>query len=438
MNGISPYHLLIGISIITIFSYLFNLVSKKTNIPSVLLLIVLGIIINLIDESLHFLEKDLMPLLEILGIVGLIMIVLEAALDLKLEKEKWPILWRSFLVAFLGLVASSFAIGGVLDIFLDGGFERSLIYAIPLSILSSAIVLPSVHGLEEDKKEFMIYESTFSDILGITFFYLMIQQFEPESTASFWGSLGSSVGLTVGVSLLASYILILVFQKIKSNVKLFLLISVLILLYAIGKLNHLSSLLIILVFGLVLNNPKVFFRGPLKKLIDEDALGKILNDFRLITIESAFIVRTFFFVIFGTTILLSQLVSITVFFQSIAILGLTFGLRWLFLRVTAGKELFPQVLIAPRGLITVLLFFAIPQEFNIPGFENGILLYVILATSLLMTWSLIKNSQENEGEFIRDDFFDPNPTFEDDVIKDIVTNELGIETENLKKPEPEE
>ncbi|MGB0391172.1 MAG: cation:proton antiporter, partial [Salibacteraceae bacterium] len=332
MNGISPYHLLIGISIITIFSYLFNLVSKKTNIPSVLLLIVLGIIINLIDESLHFLEKDLMPLLEILGIVGLIMIVLEAALDLKLEKEKWPILWRSFLVAFLGLVASSFAIGGVLDIFLDGGFERSLIYAIPLSILSSAIVLPSVHGLEEDKKEFMIYESTFSDILGITFFYLMIQQFEPESTASFWGSLGSSVGLTVGVSLLASYILILVFQKIKSNVKLFLLISVLILLYAIGKLNHLSSLLIILVFGLVLNNPKVFFRGPLKKLIDEDALGKILNDFRLITIESAFIVRTFFFVIFGTTILLSQLVSITVFFQSIAILGLTFGLRWLFLR----------------------------------------------------------------------------------------------------------
>ncbi len=40
-----------------------------------------------------------------------------------------------------------------LDLFLDGGFERSLIYAIPLSILSSAIVLPSVHGLEEDKKE---------------------------------------------------------------------------------------------------------------------------------------------------------------------------------------------------------------------------------------------------------------------------------------------
>ena len=431
MNGISPYHLLIGISVIIILSYLFNLISKKTSIPSVLLLIVLGIVINQVDQSIHFIKKDLMPLLEILGIVGLIMIVLEAALDLKLEREKWPILWRSFVVAFLGLIATSFAIGGVLDLFLDCGFQKALLYAIPLSILSSAIVLPSVHGLGEDKKEFMIYESTFSDILGITFFYLMIQQFEPESTASFWVSLGSSVGLTIGVSLIASYALILVFQKLTSNVKLFLLISVLILLYAIGKINHLSSLLIILVFGLVLNNPKVFFRGPLKDLVDHTAVGKILTDFRLITIETAFVIRTFFFVIFGSTIILSQLVSITVFFQSAAILILTFGLRWVFIRFIVGKDIYPQVFIAPRGLITVLLFFAIPKKFNVPEFENGILLYVILATSVIMTWSLIKDKKEPND--IVDDFFEPNPELEDDTMSQLVSGELGIDSENSTK-----
>ena len=431
MNGISPYHLLIGISVIIILSYLFNLISKKTSIPSVLLLIVLGIAINQVDQSIHFIKKDLMPLLEILGIVGLIMIVLEAALDLKLEREKWPILWRSFTVAFLGLLATSFAIGGVLDLFLDCGFQKALLYAIPLSILSSAIVLPSVHGLGEDKKEFMIYESTFSDILGITFFYLMIQQFEPESTASFWVSLGSSVGLTIGVSLIASYALILVFQKLTSNVKLFLLISVLILLYAIGKINHLSSLLIILVFGLVLNNPKVFFRGPLKNLVDHTAVGKILTDFRLITIETAFVIRTFFFVIFGSTIILSQLVSFTVFFQSAAILILTFGLRWVFIRFIVGKDIYPQVFIAPRGLITVLLFFAIPKKFNVPEFENGILLYVILATSVIMTWSLIKDKKAPND--IIDDTFEPNPTFEDNAISQLVSDELGIDTDNSNK-----
>jgi hypothetical protein len=376
-----------------------------------------------------------MPLLEILGIVGLIMIVLEAALDLKLEKEKWPILWRSFVVGLLGLLATSFAIGGILDLFLDAGFQRSLLYAIPMSILSSAIVLPSVHSLTESKKEFMIYESTFSDILGITFFYLMIQQFEPESTSSLWVSLASNVGLTVGISVIASYILILVFQKLNSNVKLFLLISVLILLYAIGKLYHLSSLLIILVFGLILNNSSLFFRGPLKGLINTEEIGKILNDFRLITIESAFIVRTFFFVIFGSTIVLSELVSVTVFFQSAAILILTFGIRWLFLRITVGKDIHPQVFIAPRGLITVLLFFAIPEQFNIPNFENGILLYIILATSLLMTWSLIKNkSSENEDELATEEEFnfDPSPDFEDNTITNLVKDELGLEDSKTK------
>ena len=42
---------------------------------------------------------------------------------------------------------------------------------------------------------------------------------------------------------------IYVFQNITGNVKLFLLIATLLLLYAVGKMFHLSSLLIILVFG---------------------------------------------------------------------------------------------------------------------------------------------------------------------------------------------
>ena len=435
MNGISPYHLLIGISTIVILSFLFNVISKKTSIPSVILLIILGIGINLVDQSINFLNKDLMPLLEILGIVGIIMIVLESALDLKLEREKWPILWRSFVVATLGLVATAFAISFVIDLFMGCGYEKSLLYAIPMSILSSAIILPSVHGLDEYKKEFMIYESTFSDILGITFFYLMLEQFGPETSHSLWFSLGASTGLTIAISLIASYLLIFIFQKLNSEVKLFLLISALILLYAVAKLNHLSSLLIILVFGLLLNNTKLFFRGPLKKFIDEKKVSRILIDFRLITMESAFVVRTFFFVIFGTTIVISQLFSISVFLQSAVILTIIFGLRWLFIRIFMGADIHPQVFIAPRGLITVLLLFAIPTEFEIANFKNGIILYVILATSVFMTWSLIKNRNQSEDEEI-DKSFDPEPDFEDQAIAELVSNELGLSNDSpIKKEE---
>lgn len=63
------------------------------------------------------------------------------------------------------------------------------------------------------------------------------------------------------IAIVASYALVFIFQRIKSQAKQFLLISVLLLLYAIGKRMHLPSLIIILVFGLVIANVKLFFPG---------------------------------------------------------------------------------------------------------------------------------------------------------------------------------
>ena len=55
--------------------------------------------------------------LKVLGIIGLIMIVLEAAIDLELSKKKWPIIWKSFLVALLSLVICAFAISFIINQF---------------------------------------------------------------------------------------------------------------------------------------------------------------------------------------------------------------------------------------------------------------------------------------------------------------------------------
>ena len=75
---------------VIIFSFFTNILARKTNIPSVLILILLGVGIQQLLTYFN-LEPDYFSTLEILGIVGLIMIVLEAALDLELKKEKWPI-----------------------------------------------------------------------------------------------------------------------------------------------------------------------------------------------------------------------------------------------------------------------------------------------------------------------------------------------------------
>ena len=51
------------------------------------------------------------------------------------------------------------------------------------------------------------------------------------------------------------------FFNITGHVKLFLLMAILLLLYAVGKMFHLSSLVMILIFGVILNNYKLFFSG---------------------------------------------------------------------------------------------------------------------------------------------------------------------------------
>lgn len=386
--GLEQYTLIICASAILIASFYFGLISKKTNIPSVLLLIVLGIGLNYVLKSFTSEEVDFLPILGVLGTVGLIMIVLEAALELELKPEKIVPIFKAFMIALIGLLASMFAAAAVLHHFIpDMSWFHALLYATPLSILSSAIIIPSVTDLREDKKEFHIYESTFSDILGIIVFFYLEGSLHEGATGI--GGYSLSIIVTIIASVLVSYILIMVFQNIKSHTKLFLLIATLLLLYALGKKLDMSSLIIILIFGLMISNMKLFFRGPFRKWLRYKEAIHIYEGLHVITMETAFVVRTFFFVIFGLTISLASLLSLNVAIISVLIILSIYLIRFVLLKLFIGGDILPQLFIAPRGLITVLLFYSIPKEGYIAGFDPGILLFIIIGTSLIMTGAMI-------------------------------------------------
>ena len=387
MEILSSYNLIISASVIIILSFVFGELARKTNIPSVLMLIVLGVVLH---ETLGVGGDSFRPYLEILGIVGLIMIVLEAALELKLKREKiWPIA-KALGIALVGLLGSAWIAALILQQFYpEMTANTAWLYATPLSILSSAIIIPSVTGLSDVKREFHIYESTFSDILGIMLFYFLAGQLDAAETSSGLPGFAGNVLLTVVLSVVASYVIVFIFQNIKSHVKLFLLIAVLLLLYALGKKMHLSSLIIILIFGLLIANMELFFRGRLSRWLDFKKAKQIYEGLHVITVETAFVIRTFFFVIFGLTISLSSLYNAKVVMISLLIIGSIYLLRYLLLRASLGKDIFPQLFIAPRGLITILLFYNIPVEVEVPGFDSGILLFTIIGTSLIMTFAMI-------------------------------------------------
>lgn len=397
MEMMNPYLSIIALCFVLVLSYYFNLLAKHTNIPSVLLLITLGIGIK---QGLEFLHIDtgeyLFIILEVIGIVGLIMIVLEAALELELKKEKVPLIVKSLFIALSSLIATSFLTAYILYNFVVHDFFNAMIYAVPLSIMSSAIVIPSVAQLVKSKKEFLVYESAFSDIFGIMLFFFMLNHAETSGVGEIVLDVSLNIFLTIVLAVIISYVLVWLLHRINAEVKLFLLIAILVMLYSAAKMFHFSSLLIIIIFGLVLNNYKTFFVGKLRLLIQEEKLLHVLKDFHMITKESAFFVRTFFFVIFGMTLQLTDLLDVQAAFISAGIVAGILVIRFIFLKLFGVKYFLPELFVAPRGLITILLFFSIPAVYISTNFSTGILLYTILISSIVMAVALILKGKEGE------------------------------------------
>ena len=174
MKNLTPELLIIICSSIVVLSYLFSILSRYIRVPSVLLLLVAGICARLFAENNNLQIVFPEHLTETLGSVGLIMIVLEAGLDLKLSRDKIKLIRNSFFAALIIFLVSVAGIAEVLHYWLTEDLIKCIVYAIPLSIMSSSIVIPSLHHLSEAKKEFLVYEASFSDIIGILVFNYFI------------------------------------------------------------------------------------------------------------------------------------------------------------------------------------------------------------------------------------------------------------------------
>jgi hypothetical protein len=389
------YSILIGLSLAVILSYVFNLASRATRVPSVLLLLLTGIGLRQWADYQGINFSVPKTLLEIFGIIGLIMIVLEGALDLRLSRDKVPLIRRSFLAAAFMLMGQAVAIGGLLHLWLGAPWQTCLLNAVPLVVISSAIAIPSVANLSGEKQEFIVYESTFSDILGIMLFNFVDQEdfAQGHSLLTF----GRGVVLIVIVAVLSTVILGFLLARLREHVKFFLLFAFLILIYSLAKKLHLSSLLLVLAFGLAVNNSDLLL-GWLRlrtgwRGISTEALAPDLHQLKSITAESAFLIRTFFFLLFGYSITLANLISWQLLGQGLLIVAVLTGIRYLYLRFVARTDLLPELFIAPKGLITVLLFYSIPTQHLLGDVSESILFVVILLTSLLMMVGLIVSHQ---------------------------------------------
>lgn len=401
MDLSNPNIIIIIASSLLIVSYLFGLIAKWTSVPSVLLLIFLGMGMSGFLENYGITGEELLPLCRILGIIGLIMIVLEAAMDLRITKDKYPMISKSFLAAFVILVLTAVSIAGITVLLFDASFLAALLYGAPLSIISSAIIIPSVGNMAKAKKEFIIYESAFSDIFGIMCFYFALNLLISETSVGMV-TLSFVINLLLSflVAFISTYVMIYFFKDLKSPTRLFLLVAIIFILYSASELLNLYPLIIVLGFGISLANHEVvfkIFRNTYNPQSVDDPIIRIKEELHLITGETAFVLRTFFFIVFGMTINVSALVSFEVLLISLLILAAIYLSRYVILKPLLKDGIIPEIILAPRGLLTILLLYTIPTSLAVPQFDQGIFLYVILITSLFMTYGLVLDRRNNKS-----------------------------------------
>ncbi len=393
MFGISTELLLIILSATVVLSYLFSIASKYTKVPSVLLLMGAGMLIHffLNRNNIHFSVPK--QVVEFLGVIGLVMIILEAGLDLKIGSEKLKVIRDSFFSALIIFLITTASVTAILHALLHDPVKLCIVYAIPLSIISSAIIIPSLHSLTDSKKEFMVYEASFGDIIGILFFNFFTEggAFNSARVGGFF----LNIGLAIPLSVLLSVILFLILTKSKMGVRFFLVISLVVLLYAGGKLLHLPSLILVLMFGLLMNNWDLIKKSSIRKYIPEEKAKEVTHLLHAITAETSFIIRTFFFILFGYAMDVSSLLSNDVILTGSLIVVILFLVRWLYLRFFLKTQIYPEVFFIPRGLVTVLLFYRIPEAMKLHNFNEGIVFFVIIVTAIIMMTGILFYKKSN-------------------------------------------
>ena len=378
--------IIIIICVLLLLAYLFDISSPLTKIPSVILLLLLGWFVKQITEIFQLHTPDLNPLLPIFGTIGLILIVLEGSLELELNRSKFSVVKKSLLNALLPMFALAFLFAFAFQYFGQISYKMALVNAIPFCVISSAIAILSVRNLSPFNKEFIIYESSLSDIFGVLFFNFIALN-EIINGQSF-GNFALQLLLITAISFIAVLGLSFLLSRIKHHITFTPIILMVILIYSVSKVYHLPGLIFILVFGLFLGNLDELKRFRWIEKFRPEKLDKEVKKFKEITMEATFLIRALFFLLFGFLMEAKEILNPETIPWASAIVLSIILVRWLALKLSK-LSISPLLFVAPRGLITILLFLAILPEQTIPIVNKSLIIQTIILSVLVMMFGLM-------------------------------------------------
>ncbi len=377
---------------------------KKTGIPDVAFLMILGVIIG---PVLGIIQPDaVIKIVPYFAALALIIIMFDGGLNLDL-KQIVKTAHFSFTLAILGFILSVVIATIAVHYTLDWSWLESILLGSIVGGSSSAIVFGLVRNIRisEETKNMLSFESALTDILStiiafILFGAILAGQFDLQVLEE---TLGRSivVGLVLGFGVGIPWMY--VSTKLGNTQHAYMLtLGILFVLFFFANSLGESGALTALVFGLMLGNKSHLARVLKFKLpkieIDDPTHNQL-----------TFLVRVFFFVFVGLMASIGQYeyvilgigITIAIYFGRIIVSKITLTKRFSLLD---RKVTYSMI---PRGLAAAVLA-TFPLTLGLPNAEvyPQIIFFIILSSVIITTIGLgrskkIPPPEPKEGGFIQ-------------------------------------
>jgi len=377
---------------------------KKTGIPDIAFLMVLGVIIG---PVLGIIQADVViEIVPYFAALALIIIMFDGGLNLDI-KQIMKTAHFALVLAILGFILSMVIVTMLAHYGLGWEWLDSILLSSIVGGSSSIIVFSLVRQIRvsEETKSMLSFESALTDILATIVAFIMFEavlsgHFDLDLLGVTFGN-AVTVGLLLGLGVGIPWMYVT--TKLANAQHAYMLtLGILFVLFFLARSFGESGALTALVFGLMLGNRYRLSRYLKFKLPDISTDDTMHN-------QLTFLVRSFFFVFVGLLASFGQIEYIV--FGVIATLIIYFG-RTILTRISLTKK-FSQLdrkvtsVMIPRGLAAAVLA-TFPLTLGLPNGEAypQIVFFIIMASVIITTIGLgrakkIPPPENLEGGFVK-------------------------------------
>ncbi|MDD2890650.1 MAG: cation:proton antiporter [bacterium] len=376
------------IGLIVFLAHLFSALFKKTRIPDVLILVLIGF---LLGPTTGFVSpKDFGKVGNIFTTVALVVILFESGVGLSFSTLRKSI-GHGVKLTIINFIGAAVIVTLISIVFFKMSTIEGLLMGTILGATAPSIVIPMISklSLQDNSRAALILESTFSEALCIVIALCLLQTVkynEIKVSIIIWSVAKSFVfaaliGAVTG--LLWSHLLNHI-RQLKNNI--FTTIAFVFIIFGITELVGLSGAIASFALGIVLGNVQHLQLPEINKPAYFKSAN--LNETeKMVFAEAVFLLQTFFFIYIGLSI---RLTNMTLVVFGLVLTLAMFIIRIPMVRLAMGRTI-PRFdvsimsAMAPRGLAAAVLA-TLPLQ---AGLKNGMimqnLVYAVIPLSIIIT-----------------------------------------------------